>query len=346
MLQLMQVPAWLLSAVEVGSAVVQGALVREVSSGRVLAHLQPTASMLSPLLGPAMNTALSGGGLLSSLVGNIQLLKVQRDVSQLKEMVKALELVSGIGAAAAVLNLGVSIAGFAMVIQGIKRVNAKVDALGRTMSAMSELHHAQHMGRCLRALEQAQEAYRIQTRSERLRYWREADSTLGELIEVGGQLMAKQGLAIGGPGVEKLSESDRLALLADPAVADSLRWMMTFSVARSEVLLCLGEPHLAAEVAGKSAEWLRPLPHDPTRLALASVGDQALPPSQIREVAQLSKATGTLVQAGRSAALSREEFARQLGDEGVDTEEAMMNLHRSIDPLLVWSSADEAPKGG
>ena len=342
MLQLMQVPAWLISAVESGTAVVDGAIVRELASGRVLAHLQPTSHFPQPLMELTMGGGLSPLSVVSGLVGNVQLLKVQQDMNQLKEMVHSVQMVASIGAAASVLNLGVSMAGFALVLNGLKRVESRLDSVASMLTDLSHLHHAQHVGRCLRALQQAQEAYSLRLESERLRYWREADSTLAELIQVGGQLIAKQGLPLNGPHAERLGPHGRLQALAQPAVIDSLRWLMAFSAARTEVLLCLGEPGLAAEVSADAARWLEPLPHEPLPLALAATRGEPLPPSQLKVAAQLAKATAVLVKAGRDAALAKSSLARQLNEAGTDTAESMLRLQCSQDRLLVW--APELPR--
>src|SRR5512136_1461224 len=104
MLYLIKVPLEFVAHVASGSAYVEGSVVKDVLSHQVLSHLQPAR---------LLTEALSGGPLavptlISSLAENVQLMQV-------KSMLDTLQTVASIGAAASVLNLGVSVGGFALV---------------------------------------------------------------------------------------------------------------------------------------------------------------------------------------------------------------------------------------
>jgi hypothetical protein len=335
-LHLMQVPASLLAAVQSGSALVDGAVVKDVVSGRILAHLQPTQALTNLVLEHGLGAVSQPWSLVSSLVGNAQLL-------QLKQLVETVQLVASIGAAASVVNLGISVGGFAMVLRSLKRVERKVDSVSTTLTAMSGLHHAEFMGRCTRALRQADEAFLLSREAERLRYWREADSELGALIEMGHGIIAKQGLALEGVQSQGLADAERLQLLAQPRVLDSLRWLMAFSAARTEVLLCLGEPGAAARVAARSVDWLRLLPDSAKVIAQAAMADEPRPPSLVRTAVTMAKATSVLVKEGLAVASSRVSLYQMLDDGGTDTATPMRLLHGATEPmLLAWMPTDHA----
>jgi hypothetical protein len=123
-------------------------------------------------------------------------------------------MVASIGAAASVLNLGISVGGFAMVLHSLRRVESKVDAVAASLNSVAMLQKAEFMGRCSHALRRAEDAFSLSAPAERLRYWQEADSRLGELIEVALHLVASQGLPLEGPPTANLTEADRLRLLA------------------------------------------------------------------------------------------------------------------------------------
>jgi hypothetical protein len=337
---LMQVPGWLLSQVSSGSAVVEGALIKDVLTRKVLAHLQPTQAMgnwvFKQGLGSTVGVLTQPLSLVSGVVQNFQLMK-------LKQMVETLQTVASIGAGASVLGLGVSVGGFAMVLRSLRRVESRVDGMSVTLQAVSNQQRAEFMGRCSWALNQAEQAFQTTSTSERLRYWQEADTALGELTEVAVNLLASQGLAVEGAAAEQLTHADRLGLLSRPEVLDSLRWLMAFSSARTELLLCLGNAGIAAQVAQRSAQWLEPLPNSAKELAQARLAGQAVPPSQMQIVTGLARATSVLVKAGHTVAAERAQLCEWLHAEGVDTQAHMLQLRQ--DPherVLAWV-ADARP---
>ncbi|MBK9246102.1 MAG: hypothetical protein IPM30_14910 [Burkholderiales bacterium] len=330
-LHLMQVPAWLARQVELGTALVDGAVVKDAVSQQVLAHLQPTSPLSQWVISQGLGLPLGTLDLVSSVVGNIQLL-------QIKKMIETVQAVASIGAAASVLNLGVSVGGFLMVMNSLRRVESRVDEVARQLHDVATLQHADFMGRCNRALVQAEEAFALQSPAERLRYWREADSRLGELIETALSLLAGQGLALEGVGPGVASSEERLLALSTPAVVDTLRWLMAFSAARTELLLCLGNAGSAAQLADRSGRWLKTLPSSPKHLAQARIKGRAVPPTQLEAVTGLAKATSVLIQSGQKVAAERAQLCTWLDQEGVDTQEKMLYLHREPDArVLAWT---------
>jgi hypothetical protein len=80
--------------------------------------MQPTQRLANQVLNVGLNTVANPVMMVSSLVNNVQLLQV-------KHMVEALQQVATIGAAASVLNLGVSVGGFALVLRSLTSSTAR-----------------------------------------------------------------------------------------------------------------------------------------------------------------------------------------------------------------------------
>jgi hypothetical protein len=338
-LHLMQVPGWLLAAVDAKSAFVDGAVVKDVATHQILAHLQPTQRLSNLVFEQGLGLVSQPLSTLTGVAGNLQLLEIKR-------MVEQVQLVASIGAAASVLNLGVSVGGFAMVLHSLRRVESKVDAVAASINSVAMLQKAEFMGRCSHALRRAEEAFGLSAPAERHRYWQEADSLLAAQTEVALHLIANQGLPLEGPPTMDLIEANQLRLLATPPVVDTLRWLMTFSAARTEVLLCLGQPGAAAEVASRSVEWLTPLPASAKALAQARLAGRVVPPSQMQVVTGLAKATGTLVAAGREVASSRAALCRDLHAQSADTARHMMQLRDDPQSRVLAWALPEQPAGG
>ena len=333
-LQLMIVPAKLLAAVAAGDAYVDGAVVKDVVTNQILAHMQPTQRLANQVLNVGLNTVANPVTMVSSLVNNVQLLQV-------KHMVEALQQVATIGAAASVLNLGVSVGGFALVLRSLNKLDGKVDGVARQVSEMLANQHADFMGKVQHALRRAEEAYGLSSAQERTRYWRETDTVLAEVTESGLLRMASQGLALEGQTAERLSLQDRQQLLARPEILGGLRLLTAASAARSEALLCLGEPGAAIPVLQRVGQWLQPLPQSAKALAQERLRGHALPPSQIKAAALQAKATSILVDAGQRAAEQRAHLCGWLAESGSDTAKYMLELHRDPEAReLVWMRPD------
>lgn len=333
-LHLMQVPEWLMTTVSSGRAYVDGAVVKSVESHQILAHLQPTQGLLNQLVG----VGLDGGPLsmVSDLASNVQLM-------QLTSLVEQVQRVATIGAAASVLNLGVSVGGFALVLRSLNKLDGKVDGVARQVSEVLVNQQVAFMGRVQFALKRGEEAYALSSSQERSRYWHDAERTLAQVIEEMVLKMASEGLALEGAGADQLGQQDRLRLLSRPEVLAGLRVLTVASAARAEALLCLGEPASAIPVLKNVVSWLQPLPRETQVLALEQMRGRVLPPSQIKAVALQACATRTLVDAGQRAAEQRSHLCGWLAEAGCDTTKYMLELRRDKEPReLVWVQADSA----
>lgn len=331
-LHLMQVPDWLMTAVSSGRAYVDGAVVKSVESHQILAHLQPTQGLVNQLVG----VGLDGGPLsvVSNLASNVQLM-------QLTSLVEQVQRVATIGAAASVLNLGVSVGGFALVLRSLSKLGGKVDGVARQVSEVLVNQQVAFMGKVQFALKRAEEAYALSSAQERVRYWHDAERTFAQVIEEMLLKMAAEGLDLAGPAVDQLSHQDRLRLLSRPEVLAGLRLLTVASAARAEALLCLGEPASAVPVLQDVGRWLQPLPRETRDLAMEHMRGQVLPPSQIKAVALQACATSTLVDAGQRAAEQRAHLCGWLADAGCDTTQYMLELRRDHESReLVWVRAD------
>jgi hypothetical protein len=331
-LHLMQVPEWLMTTVSSGRAYVDGAVVKSVESHQILAHLQPTQGLLNQLVG----VGLDGGPLsmVSDLASNVQLM-------QLTSLVEQVQRVATIGAAASVLNLGVSVGGFALVLRSLNKLDGKVDGVARQVSEVLANQHADFMGKVQHALRRAEEAYGLSSMQERVRYWREADAVLAEVTEATVLRMNAQGLALEGQAAERLSVQDRHHLLARPEVLGGLRLLTAVSAARSEALLCLGEPGAAIPVLQRAGHWLQPLPGSAKALAQERLRGHARPPSQIKAAALQAQATSILIEQGQRAAEQRAHLCGWLSEAGYDTTKYMQELRHDHEPReLVWVQPD------
>jgi hypothetical protein len=123
-----EIPNRFLTAVAVRAVRRIGTTLRDRATGRILAHLQETGYLQS-LVGTGQSVAstggnpvgllLSAGQLASSIAANVQL-------EQVKAMLSTLQLLSGVSLAASVVGIGVSVAGFALVLRRLDNVERSI----------------------------------------------------------------------------------------------------------------------------------------------------------------------------------------------------------------------------
>jgi hypothetical protein len=154
----MGIPAEFLQAVLDGRIVRYGCILKGAGpGGRIVGHLKELTGLSLALSGAPIGPALAG----ASGVAQIgQWLDTHHQLGQVRQLLKHLRLVSSVGAVASVAGLGVSVAGFAVVLlrlarlenglnQGLDKLRAEVERLHLKLDLlqMAELETAwQHLG--------------------------------------------------------------------------------------------------------------------------------------------------------------------------------------------------------
>jgi hypothetical protein len=126
---LRQVPAHLLAGVQAGDLQVYGSVIRSLTSGRIVGHLQETSGLAklgATALASHASLPLTGAGLAVDLVGH-GVSYVQNE--QIKAAVSVVQNLQIANLALGAIGIGVSVAGFAILSAKISRVEANMDAM-------------------------------------------------------------------------------------------------------------------------------------------------------------------------------------------------------------------------
>lgn len=129
-------PAEFLLRFATGSVVRHGAILKDVATGRIVAHLQETGLLSTLVRSPlalAANPVAATVSAMSSLVGNYQAYRIEKRVEELNLLVRGLQGMQAAQLAVAGLGLGVSIAGFLAVRKQIADVSIRLDRLAETV---------------------------------------------------------------------------------------------------------------------------------------------------------------------------------------------------------------------
>lgn len=278
---LMQVPATLLAAVTSGSAVVDGAMVKSASTGRILAHLQQSGRLAGALASGPVGVVSAAVQAASSVAANVQL-------EQIKGMLSTLQVVAGVGAAASILNLGVSVGGFALVLNRLKRLEERVATVGAKVDSLREFLEDVEFTRTRIAVERCQHAF-LREPSDRKRVLQEGEAQLHEATERAFQQVNKLAPR-DADGKLKLHE----APLSATEIAERVAVPMMYVQVRLEALLLLGSPAEARRLAESVQRWLgaldlRPLEYVKTRREGVALGPSeiSLALSEVRDVEEV-----------------------------------------------------------
>jgi hypothetical protein len=123
-----EIPQQFLGKVLSGEYIRRGAIIKNAVSGEIVGHLKETGNLGAILSSMPSNHAQTA----SFIASNIQLFKIQ-------DTLNALQMISSIGSTASVLNLGVTIGGFAIVINKLNKIENKVDSVLQTNKEIKEI---------------------------------------------------------------------------------------------------------------------------------------------------------------------------------------------------------------
>jgi hypothetical protein len=124
---LREVPASLLEGVARGEFRVCGSVIQSVTSGHIIGHLQETSALTSML---ASANPISVTGVLAQGVSVVQ-------NEQIKATLKFLETLQFANLAVTGLSIGVSVAGTALLLHRISRIQSKVNDIAQTLDEIS-----------------------------------------------------------------------------------------------------------------------------------------------------------------------------------------------------------------
>lgn len=350
MLQLMSVPTWLSSAVQTGSAYVQGAMVKDAVTHQVLAHLQPTQSLLSTLLSTSVNGATSPLTLVSSLAQNAQLwgvhqqlLGVQSALNAVQHTLGVVQVATFVGVGLGILNLGASIGGFALTLNAMRRTDRKLDqvmlSLNQALKALDELHHmakSTHVAQVVTILERAEEGFDLSSRDQRMR-WLEVENRAHTYINLTLSRLAGLGVDLKAAG----APNQRATTLALPVLqpeaeaAGLLTMLMHLTRVRSEALLCLQRPQQASELAREQIAWFAQLPTDTNATARALLGSSVPPRRHLKQTIAQAHLFTTWVQHSYQTAQDRAALCAYLHEQQVDTLEYVRTVRSRTEPEML-----------
>lgn len=328
----MQVPPEFWAKVASGVAFVDGSLIKDANTKQIITHLQPSGQLTSILAGSGGNPYLAAVNAISSVAANVQL-------EQVKGLLHTIQTVASVGAAASVLNLGVSIGGFALVLSKLRTMDAKLDRIASQLDAIASSLDTDFRAKGYSALNRAEAAFELSSPAERKRYWQEAEKDLDYLVHHSFQRLA--GMGLDDPGALAASSRTRFVLagtISSQDARDALHWLLACASARIEILLCLEEPRAAAKLADNIHQWMSSLQIPAKELAQQRLAGRLVPPAQIQTVTADAVSLSTFLSRSAATYSDRALLCNTLHDQQVDTQKYVMDVRRHPAPVMLMLS--------
>ncbi len=307
---LVAVPERLIGMVASGMAHVDGVVVKNSTTHVVLAHLQ-RSKLLSETLSGALSGPLAPVEVLADLAQNVQLLRVEH-------MLKAVQTAANIGASASLLNVGLSVGGFALVLSSLKRLRLQVEGVEAKLDRMARIADSDFFTGLETALRRAEEAFEL-SGADRTSRWLETEKALDHQVPM---LAERLGLDSSSSAAERVA----FDTWPDPAHLAGIALLVELSNAHVETLLCLGRARHAAARARELVARLEALPVDAAAMTRGRLGGRAVSRDQIGRVVGEAQSLAAWSYALQSCAAERATICKALIEHDVDTLQYSLEL--------------------
>ncbi len=326
---LMQVPVTMLTAVSRGSAVVDGAMVKSARTGKILAHLQQSGKLANVFAGGPVGGVSAAVQAASSLAANVQL-------EQIKGMLSTLQVIAGVGAAAAILNLGVSVGGFALVLNRLKKLEKRFDTLDAKLDDLRGFVEETEFAKTKVAIERCEHAH-LRGAADRARVLQEGEKQLHEATELA-FLRLKKLAGQDADGRLKLYDS---ALDANQ-IAERVAVPMMYVQVRLEALLLLGSPEEAQRLAEQVNQWLSTLDLRPLEYVKKRRQGIALGPNEINLALSEARGVQEVLQKASQQARDRAALCEAIVERKLDSARFVDEVRNHPEPTVLMLQVENA----
>ena len=155
---LFEVPAQFLTAVKEGDLVQKGALLKDVATGRIVAHMQESGAM-QKILETGVSFDPTG---ISSLIGVAQTVAIVGKLNTMQSMIGTMQILEGFSLAASVIGMGVTAASTAMILSRLAQVDKELGRIEVSIAEfpvnLRELNLREKLVKLRTSLERLQEA--------------------------------------------------------------------------------------------------------------------------------------------------------------------------------------------
>jgi hypothetical protein len=319
----MEVPEWLHAQVSARTAVVDGALVKSASTGKILGHLQASGA-LAKLLARSATAAAPGAPPARSAIAELAELLRGSPTGSL------IPLLTGVSAATALLGLGVTIGGFALALGRLDEILEQLAGIDAKLGALHALLAPIEPTKMRTALSRCENAHHGSAR-EQERIWREEERHLDEAAAVAlAQLEALARRAADGRLTlwEAGLDADRLA--------DRIELPLLCSQVRTDALLLLRDPAEARRAAIQRRAWIEQLDVRPRDYIKARRRGAAL---GTRQIAHELQAVTRLRDALHCAALQSRDRAAlcdTIREQRLDSRRIVEEARDHPEPALLF----------
>lgn len=337
---LAEVPAHLAKRFMRGEIERTGVILRDANTKSFVAHLQPSRELVERAAQQAPPASSVSG--LGQTKGSESLTAWGSDLTR-----NAFQFLNSAGSVAAMLNLAVTVGGFALVRQRLNHISDKVDAVLGKLDAIHARQDIPLKSDVLTAARRSEDAFLASPRQQR-RIWQDAERTFDQaftrfLICVTGESLDSPETA--GEVTGHVLSLDHLRLDESLSLLD---WLAFCARGRVEALYLLEEPALAAKFAAELSTFLGQIDLDSSQYANRRIGDRIVSSSLRSMLVDEAERARALIDGWRDYADHVETSATVLDNNSIDTHRFVMDTREYPAPTLLYlpleESADDVDK--
>ena len=292
-----------------------GVLLRDKVTKRIVGHYQPSAEATRRAVEAASQGASSASGMGLSA--------------------QSLQMLGAVGSVASVLNLGVTVGGFALVLSRLKKLDGKVDDILDRLSDVQERLDRPYKIKVLEAARRSEEAFSATTPAEQERKWREAESAFSEAAEHFAHDIVEKLLIREEKGPVPLY--GRLSL---QEALDLLDWLTVCARGRIEALYLLRQPGVAAQFAATLSGWLGRFEIDHDAYVEHRLDGRVVSTSLRKALRAEGEAARDLLEGWKDYAAHAQQAAMALHRAGIDTNRFVRETREHPEPELLFLPLD------
>lgn len=326
---LVEIPKKFINAIITGKMRIEGVRLKWVDTNQYAGFLQPTSPFsqrlfsISPSSGnPILGLINSGSG----LIANVQLHDIKNILLQMQTMI-------GIGTAASIANLGISIGGFALVLNKLKLMHNDLKLISNKITDLKEFVKLERISNIESILEYYENSF-LEDKSEtrRIEIWKNTEKDCASAYN----LVMKEMFHENGEEIFQKFSNDRDYTYE--VIEKVLLFPSILNQARVEALLLLNEPITARKVNTTYQSFISKINYNPKISFLVKKNVYETDEKNINKLIEDSKNSQALINRLEYSLLSKDYIIENIIKNKINSKQFILEIRNNTEAKLLFFS--------
>ncbi len=328
---LVDVPEKYRIAIETGKMIVEGVRLKWTDTNQYAGFLQPSGPFSQMLLSlpSSANPITTLAQTTSGFAANIQLNNMLNMLSSIQTMV-------GIGTVASIANIGISIGGFALVLNKLRAMHEDIKFLSSKVVDIKEYIRLEHIVTIETALERYEESFLMdKTEIRRIELWKETQKELHKAYNFTIKEIFHEN------GSEVFSKFSNHKDYDYEVIEKILLFPSLINQVRTEVSLLLKEPITAKNNNLKYLEFLNNIKYNPKSAILVKKNPYEDEKKFLKLVSD-TKNSKNLIESLKNSLITKDLLIESIMKKNIDSRNFIYEIRNNSEPKLLFFSLEES----